>query len=47
MIDVRRAAPEDAGELMRLRVVLLSDMPGAAPVRPAPWLEAGAEVLRA
>jgi GNAT superfamily N-acetyltransferase len=46
MIDVRRATPEDAGELMRLRVVMLSSMPSASPVQLGPWLDTGADVLR-
>jgi GNAT superfamily N-acetyltransferase len=46
MIDVRRAGPEDAEELMRMRVVMLTGMPGAAPPPPGPWLEAGADLLR-
>ena len=48
MIEVRRAIPVDADELMRLRVVMLSGMPGAAEPEPepGPWLRAGADVLR-
>jgi ribosomal protein S18 acetylase RimI-like enzyme len=46
MIDVRRAGPGDASELMRLRVVMLSGMPGASPPEPGPWLETGADLLR-
>jgi ribosomal protein S18 acetylase RimI-like enzyme len=46
MIDVRRATPADADELMRLRVVMMSGMPGASPPEPGPWLEAGADLLR-
>jgi len=46
MTEVRRAGPGDAGELMRLRAVMLAGMPGAAPPEGGPWLEAGATVLR-
>ena len=46
MIDVRRAGPGDAEELMRMRVVMLSGMPGASPPESGPWLEAGADLLR-
>jgi GNAT superfamily N-acetyltransferase len=46
MIEVRRGFPDDAGELMRLRVVMLSSMPGAVAPEPGPWLEVGAGVLR-
>ena len=46
MIDVRRAGPEDAEELMRMRVVMLGGMPGASPPASGPWLEAGADLLR-
>ena len=46
MIDVRRAGAEDAEELMRLRVVMLSGMPGASPPEPGPWLETGVDLLR-
>jgi len=46
MIDIRRAGPEDAEELMRLRLVMLSGMPGASPPEPGPWLSAGADLLR-
>jgi ribosomal protein S18 acetylase RimI-like enzyme len=46
MNEVRRAKPEDAEELMRLRMVMLAGMPGATPPEPGPWLEAGADVLR-
>jgi len=42
MIEVRRATPEDADELMRLRAVMFGETPPAS----APWLAAGAEVLR-
>jgi ribosomal protein S18 acetylase RimI-like enzyme len=41
MIEVRRAGPEDADELMRLRTVMFGGTP-----EPGPWLDAGAEVLR-
>jgi ribosomal protein S18 acetylase RimI-like enzyme len=46
MIEVRRGAPDDADELMRLRVVMLSSMPGATTPEPGPWLRAGADILR-
>jgi ribosomal protein S18 acetylase RimI-like enzyme len=47
MIQVRRAQPEDAEELMRLRtVMIMAGIPGGAPPQPGPWLTAGAELLR-
>jgi ribosomal protein S18 acetylase RimI-like enzyme len=46
MNEARRAKPDDAEELMRLRMVMLAGMPGATPPEPGPWLEAGADVLR-
>jgi ribosomal protein S18 acetylase RimI-like enzyme len=46
MTEVRRAGPDDADELMRLRAVMLAGMPGAAPSEPGPWLQVGAGVLR-
>ena len=46
MIEVRRGTPDDADELMRLRGVMLSDMPGATAPEPGPWLPAGAGILR-
>lgn len=46
MIEVRRAQPEDAEELMRLRVVMMATMPGGTEPEPGPWIEAGIEVLR-
>jgi GNAT superfamily N-acetyltransferase len=46
MIEVRRGTPDDAAELMRLRVVMLSGMPGAVAPEPGPWLQAGADILR-
>jgi len=46
VIEVRRGTPDDADELMRLRVVMLSSMPGATAPEPGPWLPAGADVLR-
>jgi GNAT superfamily N-acetyltransferase len=46
MIEVRRGTPDDADELMRLRVVMLSSMPGATTPEPGPWLRAGAGILR-
>jgi ribosomal protein S18 acetylase RimI-like enzyme len=46
MIEVRRATGDDADELMRLRGVMMSGMPGATPPEAGPWLRAGADVLR-
>ena len=46
MVDVRRATPDDADELMRLRVVMMSSQPGATPPEPGPWLKVGADILR-
>ena len=46
MIEVRRATPEDADELMRLRVVMMSGLPGATAPEPGPWLKVGADILR-
>jgi GNAT superfamily N-acetyltransferase len=45
MIDVRHAVPEDADELMRLRVIMLTGMTGAPPTA-GPWQEAGVTILR-
>jgi hypothetical protein len=45
MIDVRRAGPGDAGELMRLRGVMLGGMRGVAEVT-GDWQRTGAETLR-
>jgi GNAT superfamily N-acetyltransferase len=45
MIDSRRAGPEDAAELMRLRTVMLDSMHGAD-VADGPWLATGLAVLR-
>lgn len=41
MIEVRRAGPADAPELMRLRQVMLDDHTGG------PWLAAGIRILEA
>jgi ribosomal protein S18 acetylase RimI-like enzyme len=46
MTEVRRAKPEDAEELMRLRTVMMAGMPGAVAPQPGPWVTAGAELLR-
>jgi ribosomal protein S18 acetylase RimI-like enzyme len=46
MPQVRRAEPEDADELMRLRVVMIAGIPGGTSPQPGPWLTTGAEVLR-
>jgi ribosomal protein S18 acetylase RimI-like enzyme len=45
MIDVRRAGPGDAAELMRLRGVMLGGMRGVAEVT-GDWQRTGAETLR-
>ena len=45
-VPVRRGTPDDADELMRLRVVMFSGMPGAIAPEPGPWLQTGADVLR-
>jgi GNAT superfamily N-acetyltransferase len=45
MVDVRRAGPGDAGELMRLRGVMLGSMRGVAEVT-GDWQRTGAELLR-
>jgi len=45
MIEVRRATPDDADELMRLRVVMFAGLPAREP-KPGPWLPAGADILR-
>jgi ribosomal protein S18 acetylase RimI-like enzyme len=45
MIDVRRAGPGDAEELMRLRGVMLGGMHGVTEVG-GDWQRAGAEILR-
>jgi ribosomal protein S18 acetylase RimI-like enzyme len=46
MTEVRRAGPDDADELMRLRAVMLAGMSGAVPAMTGPWIAAGAGVLR-
>jgi ribosomal protein S18 acetylase RimI-like enzyme len=43
---VRRATADDADELMRLRLVMLTNLPDAAAPEPGPWLRTGADVLR-
>ena len=45
MIDVRRAGPGDAEELMRLRGVMLGGMHGGTEVS-GDWQRTGAEILR-
>jgi GNAT superfamily N-acetyltransferase len=45
MIDVRRAGPADADELIRLRAVMIAGMTGTEPT-PGPWQRAGADLLR-
>jgi len=45
MVDIRRAGPGDAEELMRLRGVMLAGMSGA-PAVTGDWQRAGAEMLR-
>ncbi|MFF5172036.1 GNAT family N-acetyltransferase [Micromonospora sp. NPDC000089] len=44
MIQVRRATPRDAAEIVRLRGVMLASMDGAEPP-PGPWQQAAREVL--
>ncbi|KWV30283.1 GNAT family N-acetyltransferase [Micromonospora rifamycinica] len=44
MINVRRAVVADAGEIVRLRGVMLADMDQMAPA-PGPWQQAAREVL--
>lgn len=44
MIDVRRAGPEDADELMAMRAVMMGALWG--PAEPGDWMKAGAELLR-
>jgi GNAT superfamily N-acetyltransferase len=44
MMEVRRATADDADELMRLRVVMLTGVGGAAPT-PGPWQRAGTRLL--
>jgi ribosomal protein S18 acetylase RimI-like enzyme len=46
MIEVRRAGPDDAGELMRLRTVMLESLPGAGTMPDGPWRAEGAAVFR-
>ncbi|MEU4115047.1 GNAT family N-acetyltransferase [Kitasatospora sp. NPDC028055] len=47
MIEVRPAAPADAPELVRLRNVMLQEMPGmAASAGPAHWQAAAERMLR-
>ena len=45
MIDVRRAGPADADELIRLRAVMLASMTGTEPT-PGPWQRTGADLIR-
>ncbi|MEU7961251.1 GNAT family N-acetyltransferase [Micromonospora humida] len=44
MINVRRAVVADAGEIVRLRGVMLADIDQMAPA-PGPWQQAAREVL--
>ncbi len=44
MIEVRRGTVDDADELMRLRVVMLTGVSGAAPA-PGPWQRTGVRLL--
>jgi GNAT superfamily N-acetyltransferase len=44
VIRVRRAVVDDAGELVRLRALMLAAMSGRAP-RPGPWQDAAARTL--
>ncbi|MCW3842373.1 GNAT family N-acetyltransferase [Micromonospora yasonensis] len=45
MIDARRATPEDAAELVRLRGLMLAAMAGAEP-EPGPWQDIARDNLR-
>jgi GNAT superfamily N-acetyltransferase len=45
MIEVRRAVPDDAPELIRLRGVMFGDLDGEAPA-PGPWQVVAEETLR-
>jgi GNAT superfamily N-acetyltransferase len=45
MIEVRRAAPDDAPELVRLRGVMLGGLDGGEPA-PGPWQAVAEEALR-
>ncbi|MEV5822737.1 GNAT family N-acetyltransferase [Micromonospora haikouensis] len=45
MVTVRRAAVEDAAEIVRLRAVMLGSMDGSEPA-PGPWQEATRATLR-
>ncbi|GLY96052.1 GNAT family N-acetyltransferase [Actinoplanes sp. NBRC 103695] len=45
MIDVRRAGPDDADELMTLRTVLMGALWGSADA--GAWMTSGADLLRA
>lgn len=45
MIEVRRAVPDDAPELVRLRGVMLAGMEGHGPA-PGPWQAVAEETLR-
>ncbi len=46
MIEVRRAVPDDAAELMRLRTVMLESLPGAGEMPDGPWRAEGEAVFR-
>lgn len=45
MIEVRRANPEDAPEVVRLRAVMLADVAGTDPA-PGAWQDAATRTLR-
>ena len=45
MVDTRRATPEDAAELVRLRGLMLAALAGVEPV-PGPWQEMTRDSLR-
>ena len=45
VVEVRRARVEDAAELVRLRIVMLTSVNGYAPT-PGPWIEAAEHTLR-
>lgn len=46
MIEVRRATPADAAELMRLRTVMLESLPGAGEIPDGAWRAEGEAVFR-
>jgi GNAT superfamily N-acetyltransferase len=46
MVDVRRATPDDAAELMRLRRVMLESLPDAGGFPDGPWVAEGEAVFQ-